>query len=116
MVDGVEDLESISVHSSSLEGTLPTELGFLSLQSLAMSSYRLSGTLPTELALMTTHRIHVPGSAISGHLPHQWPELLGGVFVGQNRLSGTIPTELGAIGSLDAIMMEMNSISGTMVR
>ena len=114
--EGVGDLKAIKLHGNAAEGTLPTQLGQLSLESLVLSSYKLSGTLPTELALTSARKIHMPGCAISGHLPPHWSAQLGGVFLGQNRISGTLPTELGALSGLDAIMVEMNSLSGTVVR
>lgn len=99
---------------------LPTELGRLTrlvdLQVAEMPG--LSGTLPTQLGELASSlaSLHVPNSRISGHLPTQLGRMrvLEALRLDGNRLSGSLVPELGGISpNIRRIDLEANPLSGT---
>ena len=92
---------TLSFDSTSISGTLPTELGLQPrLQTFSSWNISLSGTLPTELGGMRdVSFFSLPLSSVSGTIPSQIGQLqtLEHVYLFGNRLSGSLPTELGAM-------------------
>lgn len=73
-----------------LQGTIPSELGFLSkLQVLYLSRNKLTGTIPTTLGKLSQ---------------------LNYLGVQHNLLTGTIPTEIGNLSKLKYLGLEKNDL------
>jgi len=86
---------SLQLHSSSLTGTIPTEIGLLTeLMSLYLhENPGLTGTIPTEFGRLTK---------------------MGSLAFGVNPgLTGTIPTELGRLTAMTGFYMQRSDLSGT---
>ena len=93
--DGTFRGSTISLAGYSLSGTLPTQIGLLSLLSshLILHANSISGTIPTEIGLLS--------------------QLISGLSLGSNPFSGTIPTEIGQLRQLShALTLSDTSISG----
>lgn len=83
---------SLSI-SSGISGTLPTELGYLSvLTRLDESTSSLSGSLPSELGLLSA-------------LTELWID-------GNPMLSGSLPSELGRMTSMQYLVLSNNAHTG----
>jgi len=111
---GLVDLASfdIDVHYTKLSGTIPTELGQITIHGSSPNGHldlgfrhtKISGTLPTELGRMSAgyHTIlDYNDCALSGSVPSEIGTLRPGTIfelrLHQNSLSGSLPSELGAI-------------------
>ena len=93
--EGLAGVSSDRYGSNRISGTIPTELGCLSLRLqgiLAMLS-SVSGTLPTELARLQNSQL---------------------LLLGGRQLSGFIPTELGALSNLGMLSVASTRVSGTL--
>ena len=82
-----------------INGSLPTELGVLSLKQIEFGVYptpevRIDGTLPTELGSVTW--IQLSSTALSGTIPSQLCNMTY-LQLDTAELSGTIPTEFGSV-------------------
>ena len=85
----------LRLQKNRFSGTLPTQLGQLSLlnDEENFNSNELSGTLPSQLGMQTS---------------------LAGVFsVYSNRMSGFIPTELGKLTLSSVVLLDTNQLSGS---
>jgi len=108
--------------NSRLSGTLPPDLGQLTLVALQLAKNSISGTIPPEMFDMKVKDLGPLGllelsqMPISGTIP---PEIekatnLNLLWLYQTSLSGTIPPELGNDPSPQArIWLHENSLSGT---
>ena len=110
-------VETLTLSSNQLSGSIPAELGNLSsLTYLSMSSNKLSGSIPPELGnLSSLTLLHLGYNQLSGSIP---PELgnmssLGVLWLYQNRLSGSIPPELENMSSLGNLNLRKNQLSGS---
>ena len=121
------------LQGSRLSGTLPTELGLVSIfanrfifsdddgeQTGVASS--ISGTLPTELGrLGGLFELSLSQSRLSGTIPSQMGGLMtmGALDLHSNRLSGSLPSELASVGgfefnpTLSTFRLDMNRLSGS---
>jgi hypothetical protein len=111
---------------SGISGTVPTELGKLSLLERLDLDGHESGTLPTEIGTLgRLQSINLEGGGgarsrnyrrISGTLPSEWAGLtsLDRVYLGSNSISGTLPPSYGlGWGEVSWIEFFVNRISGT---
>eukprot|EP00241_Pyramimonas_parkeae_P023474 CAMPEP_0114296100 /NCGR_PEP_ID=MMETSP0059-20121206/11134_1 /TAXON_ID=36894 /ORGANISM="Pyramimonas parkeae, Strain CCMP726" /LENGTH=286 /DNA_ID=CAMNT_0001418231 /DNA_START=138 /DNA_END=998 /DNA_ORIENTATION=- len=109
---------SLSLQSSSLSGTLPSELGTLtSLTNMRLAINQLSGTLPSELGALT--RLTFMGlwnNQLTGTLPLELAALasLTTMWLDRNQLTGTLPSELGTLASLAYMHFFQNQLTGTL--
>ena len=128
----------VGVPSTSISGTLPTQMGNLNhlpqatirfSQTLSAESQTtpgtdeppslISGTLPTQMGRLTgLKELSLFQSALSGTLPTQFGDLVRAQTfdLHASRISGTLPSELqnvGGFSSLTTFRMDMNAISGT---
>ena len=84
----------LKLHQNCFSGTLPSELGRLSLlQIVSLHSNKLSGTLPTQFGGLS--------------------EVSGGVVLSDNDISGTIPSQIGQLSKLEYFSVQENKLSGT---
>ena len=131
---------SLDLSGNNLQGTLPTELGDLTMLGhgvegildlggvYAFSEFNsLTGSLPTELGRMTKLNLRFSASfnQLSGSIPTQIGRLskigafsggpVGASFdVSHNKIGGSIPTELGALTKIvSTFLLNHNSITGT---
>lgn len=99
-------------------GTVPTEIGLLS-NSLSFIDFRgnqLEGTLPAELGNITMlQRMQFTGNNITGMIPTEYGRLstLEVLGVSRNQLTGTIPSELGSVPTLSTLGLSVNNLNGT---
>lgn len=107
----------LSLPSSKLSGTLPSNLGSLPwLQRLDLSNNSINGSFPASLLNATELRfLDLSRNHISGELPAS----LGGAFsklnvlnLSENALVGELPVTLGWHRSLTAISLKNNCLSG----
>jgi hypothetical protein len=84
---------SLALGSSSLTGTIPSELGTLTeLEALYLDDNQLTGTIPVELAALTE---------------------LEALYLDDNQLTGTIPSELGTVTTIQLLHLDTNQLTGT---
>ena len=109
----VGDLE---LARSSLDGTLPAELGQLSgLTELYLNSNQLTGTIPAELGNLSKLReLTLHENMLTGAIPAELGSLplLERMVLSTNRLTGTIPGELGSLSSLWGLWLTDNQLTG----
>lgn len=85
-------LSYIVLNDRSLSGTLPQEIGMLTLLvELSLDGNQLVGNIPTTIAQM---------------------ENLNFLYLFDNRLDGVLPTELGSMTQLENLDLEINDLSG----
>jgi len=102
---------------NALTGTIPTELGSLSLvQLIYLYQNELSGTLPTELGRLSALTILIINhNELTGSIP---TELTGASAVttldlSVNQLSGSIPTQLGLLSKIQQLDLHENELTGS---
>ena len=109
-------IETISLPSNGLSGTLPDALGQLSyLKVLDLTLNALTGTIPTELGqLSSLDGLFMHTNQLSGEIPADLGQLsdLRQIDLGSNQLSGTIPVELGQLSNLIQLSLGHNQLSG----
>ena len=109
----VGDLE---LARSSLDGTLPAQLGQLSgLTELYLNSNQLTGTIPAELGNLSKLReLTLHENMLTGAIPAELGSLplLERMTLSTNRLTGTIPGELGSLSSLWGLWLTDNQLTG----
>ena len=92
------DIQHISLQNHGLEGSLPTEMSWLTgLESLDLFDNSVGGSIPTELGLLSNlMKIDLSGNSVTGTIPMQLGDLenLEELWLEQNDLSGNIPTSL----------------------
>jgi Leucine-rich repeat (LRR) protein len=111
---------SIDLHSNSLSGSIPSELGKLShLAMLYLDHNSLSGSIPSELGnLSRLMYLYLDNNSLSGSIPSELGNLshLTDIRLFSNSLSGSIPSELGNLSRLTEIYLDNNSLSGSIPR
>ena len=136
------DRSELFLHHNHFSGTLPTELGLLTVGHLRLGFDQVSGSLPTELGRAGVSELYCdpgfwfgsgpreplpysdwmpfqksrPVFRISGTLPTELAanSVLKELALSYNlKISGTLPTSL-ALGSMDAFYMSSTRLSGTL--
>lgn len=140
-IEGLTNLNFLSMDHSLVDGTIPLEIGKLNkLQTLLLSSTKLSGQLPlslgnlTELIELHLDDNHLEGSipstlgnckslmflnishnGINGTIPKQLldlPSLSQSLILAHNQLSGHLPSEVGALVNLRELDVSENQVLG----
>jgi Leucine-rich repeat (LRR) protein len=114
---GNGSVESISLESNDLVGTIPTELvGLSNLMVLNLGKNHIEGTLPTEMSLMKNLRFFLlRENLLEGTIPTNFGKFsnLRQLHLGGNNLTGEIPKELENSFTLKALALNDNNFEGT---
>jgi serine/threonine protein kinase len=104
---------SIILPSSSLTGTIPTEIGNLTtLVRVDLSRNSLSGCLPESLGQLTDMvYLDVSNNALTGTIPTSFSFLdsLQYLAMYSNGIGGTVPVFIGALSNLDTLYLQSNA-------
>lgn len=114
------NLQAFSAYRTKLQGTLPTEVGYLtSLKDFSCSgSSLLTGTIPSEFYQLTLMErfilvdVEMHGGFLEDPKIAQWSQLMALVLT-ESRLSGTMPTELGLLTKLTDLKVAHTYMTGT---
>jgi Leucine-rich repeat (LRR) protein len=106
------NLTGLNLASNNLVGTIPSELGNLTiLKRLNLSFNRLTGSIPPQLGNLTSiSTLYLNNNELTGSIP---PELPHAQYLDlwNNQLTGAIPTELQ--GSYMMLNLKNNQLSGS---
>ncbi len=108
-------VEGLDLSANNLRGTLPAELGSLTiLNELDLSENQLRGTIPDWRGLTLLAILNLGDNQLSGSIPDWLGSLtaLHELYLRDNRLTGTIPEELGDLGALRYLYLDDNQLSG----
>ena len=116
-----EAVESLSLPSENLSGTLPPEIGLLaSLTSLNLTNQNateaiLTGPIPSEIGLLTSLvTLDISNNGLSGSIPSEIRNLnnIRTIALQNNRLEGFVPVQLGFLSNLEHLSLEKNLLTG----
>ncbi|ETR73624.1 MAG: leucine-rich repeat-containing protein [Candidatus Magnetoglobus multicellularis str. Araruama] len=106
----------ISLSNNKLSGTIPAELGQLTLlHDLFLNENQLTGNIPAELAqLSKLQYLFLENNMLTGNIPAAFGQLsdLNSLWLQNNRLTGNIPKELGQLSNLISLVLSNNQLSG----
>jgi len=121
----LSNLRVVNLDYSGFEGTLPTEIGQLSLlhhffarskiRPLDPNSNRISGTIPTQIGnLKKLHTLGLSNNQFSGSLPEQIGDMdiLRRLELEENKLSGSMPDVFGTLRHIELWDTYGNSLEG----
>ena len=112
-----DNVFSIRLGDNNLSGTIPSELGNLSMmRTLSLYDNQLTGSIPSELENATFLRdLSLSGNQLTGSIPSELGNLshLDHLFLGKNQITGTIPPELGNLSNLIYLHLGWNQLTGT---
>ena len=107
---------TLNLLGSSLDGTLPAQLGQLSeLTQLYLNDNRLTGTIPAELgSLSKLEALTLHDNRLTGTIPAELGSLpiLERMTLSTNRLTGAIPGELGSLAQMEVLNLSNNRLTG----
>ena len=110
-------VESLTLRSNNLSGSIPVELGNLTnLEYLSLENNKLSGSIPVELGDLTNLALlYLYRNKLSGSIPVALGNLTNLTYLslGDNQLSGTLPVELGNLTNLTLLYLGSNQLSGS---
>jgi Leucine-rich repeat (LRR) protein len=110
------NLQDLDVSTTSLNGTLPSEIGLMTkLTSLELSGNLLVGSLPSEIGKLTDlSALLLDSNKISGSIPTEFGSLNGlfSLYLNDNRIKGTIPSQMGNLGNLMYLALGENKLTG----
>ena len=110
-------LSYLDLYGNQLSGEIPTEIGNLSnLLWLDLHNNRLSGGLPSELgSLSKLVYLKLNTNQLSGQIPSELGSLSGlqSLYLGGNQLTGTIPAELENLTNLKYLTLSNNQLTGS---
>jgi hypothetical protein len=115
----VSAVSEIALVKNNLSGTIPSDLGLLSLvlTSVKVSYNSLRGTLPSSLDQLTQlQSLAASFNGLIGTIPpsygHGWQHSIRTVDWHDNDLTGTLPTTLGLWTALETFVAPENRLSG----
>ncbi|KAG7367594.1 two component regulator [Nitzschia inconspicua] len=117
-ISELTNLGSLHLNGNLHTGTIPSTLGRLSstLWSLRLGQMNLTGSLPTQLGELTLlEYLSFASNDLTGTIPTQLGELsnLVQAELYDNQLTGTIPTELSTMTSMASLELQQNLLQGT---
>lgn len=111
-------INSISIAENRLTGSIPPEIGNMTmLESFDFSSNELTGEIPEEiLSLTNLTDIVLFNNNLSGTIPDGIGllPLLNGLYLSYNNLTGPIPSSLGSNVSITELYLSDNQIEGNL--
>ncbi|CAB9508318.1 LRR receptor-like serine threonine-protein kinase At4g08850 [Seminavis robusta] len=115
-------LESLALYSNQFSGTIPAEWvaslleGSGKLTLLTLNRNTLTGTIPSELGLLSLNTISLKDNSLTGSLPEELfkQSSLQVLYLGRNDLTGTLPSEIGLLANLEYLNLNFTQISGTL--
>ncbi len=116
------ELMHLELDLNNLHGSLPPELGLLSpaLESITLSGGPdsvLTGTLPTEIGYLTLLKVFVvQNNDLSGTIPSEigsWQQIQE-LDLSRNRFQGELPTQIGSFADLVSLDVSNNEFSGSL--
>ncbi|XP_010547527.1 PREDICTED: probable LRR receptor-like serine/threonine-protein kinase At4g37250 [Tarenaya hassleriana] len=114
--DNSSHVTALSLPSSSLLGSVPSDLGTLpALQRLDLSNNSINGSLPVSLFNATELRfLDLSNNLISGELPVSFGGLqnLQVLNLSDNALVGKLPASISSLGNLTVVSLKNNYFSG----
>ena len=116
ITDGNDRVIELDLSENELNGTIPSELGYLTyLEALYLSENQLSGPIPPALGILSSlFELGLWGNELTGAIPPELGKLanLEMMYLGNNQLSGAIPTELGNLTNLEDLGLNSNKLTG----
>ncbi len=107
---------SISLHGNNLNGTIPTNINFLSkLQYLNLGSNAINGPIPESITSLTNlQTIILSNNAIDGTLPQDIGFLteVTELNLESNLISGTVPKSISSMQGLTKLLLSDNQLHG----
>ncbi len=107
---------TISLPENNLNGSLPPEIGDLSLlQNLSLFRNQLTGSIPSEIGnLIYLSCLNLFSNELTGSIPSEIGELLNldYLYLRDNQLSGTLPITLGNLNNLLVLSLRENELHG----
>ncbi|CAJ1950550.1 unnamed protein product [Cylindrotheca closterium] len=115
--DGQGRLETLSLDGLELKGSLPTEMGFLTmLKHISLPNNGIEGSMPTQLGnLKHLETLHVTSNKITGAIPTTFGRLtmLESLELQHNQISQRLPLELGNLEALKEFKANDNELEGS---
>mmetsp|Transcript_60088 Transcript_60088/g.178166 ORF Transcript_60088/g.178166 Transcript_60088/m.178166 type:complete len:244 (-) Transcript_60088:314-1045(-) len=121
-ISRLSNLKYLDISESSVNGTIPSEIGmlsnieFLDLHAQFEASLQLTGTLPSELGMLSNlKQMILYWNALQGPLPAELGMLikLEQLYLNENDFTGPLPAELGDLPLLKAMDLSYNMLTGT---
>uniref|UniRef100_K3ZN84 Disease resistance R13L4/SHOC-2-like LRR domain-containing protein n=1 Tax=Setaria italica TaxID=4555 RepID=K3ZN84_SETIT len=133
--DAFSNVEFLNISNNQLNGSLPTNMGFMSLRELSLSSNQLTGQIPTLPPNISTldlsnnflsgplpyatrsanlKQLSLFSNQITGHISESFCKYQG-LFVldlSNNFLEGVLPLCLGVMEDVEILGLRNNSLSG----
>jgi Leucine rich repeat len=110
------NLQELDLSTTSMIGTLPTEIGFMTkLTSLDLSNNLLQGSLPSEIGKLTNlYALLLDSNKISGSIPTDLGNLSGlsSLYLNENMIGSTIPSQMGNLENLRYLALGENKLIG----
>ena len=110
-------VQNINLFNSTLQGTIPAELGALTaLTSLILGSNELESSIPSEIGRLTALEVlYLGDNQLTSSIPLELGQLTGLTYLDLylNQLTARIPAELGQLTMLTALYLDFNQLSDT---
>lgn len=106
----MQNLIHLDLQSNTFGGSIPTEIGNLTLEVLKLNENNLTGHIPTEIGFLnsTLEVLRLDGNALTGPIPTEIGLLseLRELRLEGNRMTGTIPTEISLLEHLEILTVD----------
>lgn len=118
-VVNLSNQEGGSTEPRLVDGTIPTEIGFLTRLThldLSFNNDNLKGQIPSEVGTLTgLLQLSLENNSLDGLICSEIGLLtqLTSLSLRYNSLSGTLPSEIGQLKSLEELYLESNMLSGS---
>jgi hypothetical protein len=110
------NLTHVMLPGNNLKGSIPAELGNLSVSWLDLSDNHLTGEIPTSLAAANIMQLVLDNNQLTGTIPAEIGANKGisALDVSHNNLSGNLPDALGQMAGLGVLNVSHNSFYGSL--